>query len=1335
MKLPRAFCYLLLCAWFTNGIAEAQPHEIPPALEPWKEWVLRGESHVDCPTPFNAADQHICFWPSRLKLATAEGQGTWQLQIQVFEESWVPLPGDDRAWPLNVRANDVRLPVVQRDGVPSVRLSAGKHDLTGEFRWRVMPQRIAVPKQIGILDLVVSGEAVPLPNWDTKGDVWLKRVRVQEAEKDLLTTQVYRVIEDGIPVWLRTEINLTVSGKSREEQLGWVLPDGWKLSLVESPIPVAVDDQGQMKAQVRAGNWRVQVHAFRNSDLDELRFGADSEPIADVELVGFRVKPDFRIAEIEGVRAVDVNQTTFPDKWRDLPVFEWQTDSTFRLVEKMRGMGMQRPKGLTLDRHFWLDEDGRGITYRDRISGELQQIWRLDVAEGQQLGAVRVDGEPQLITANPQTGTRGVEIRNRKLQMETIGRAHLSNHLSAIGWQTDVESLHLTLSLPPGWRVFGLFGADSVEGDWLTAWTLLDLFLLLIFSLAAFRLWGFGAGIVALLAFGLSYHEPGAPRLTWLFLLMPIALLRVVGEGSGKRWLNVWKFLAVALLVLNFVPFIARQVQSAIYPQLETVGVPYRARSMFEWLGGAYESGSGLAHYIQEDATIGESVRSRLSVAPEQANLLFDPRAKIQTGPAEPEWEWNQVHCFWSGPVSSDQQITPVLISRPMHQSLTVVRLLLLLLLTAIVFGVKAIRLPRWPRRATPALLLLALLPTNAFAQIPDQQMLDQLRERLLEPSNAYPQAAEIAAVGLTVDEGKLAMKAEIHAVIEVAVPLPGQLPNWSPLSVTIDDQPDVLVCRRDDGYLWVTVPPGVHEVTVEGLLTDAAEWEWTFLLPPRRVSIDAPGWNVTGVRANGVPEKQVLFARREQATNGEATYDQKNFRAIVAVDRRLEVGLLWKVHNAVKRLSEPGKAVSLRVPLLRGESVLTSNMVVEDGAIEVNLGANQMEFRWESELELTDQIQLDAVETEQWVERWHLITSPVWNVNFERLAPIYESGEQQLIPVWHPWPGEGVTLAFHRPEAVSGETVTVHRVLHETTLRARQRVTKLALNVESSLGTDFLVAFDSEAEVSSLSVAKQSVPVRRDGEQLIIPLRPGRQSVEISWTTSEQLRTSARVAEVKLPVEGANVTTTMKVPENRWILWTDGPLRGPAVRFWSIVASAILVALALGSLSLSPLRRIEWVLLALGLTQVHVAAAMLVVGWLFLLAWRDNRGPDQMGWWGFNTLQLSLVLLTFIVMGIFIVVVGEGLLGNPDMFIVGNGSSRTYLNWFQPGAGLDLPAPRIVSISVWYYRLLMLFWALWLATALLRWLHNGWNAFSHGGCWKRAAQRLPPVVAEPVDP
>ena len=58
-------------------------------------------------------------------------------------------------------------------------------------------------------------------------------------------------------------------------------------------------------------------------------------------------------------------------------------------------------------------------------------------------------------------------------------------------------------------------------------------------TLVAMDVWHW-TSLVALLAFGLSYHEPGAPRLTWLFLLMPVALLRVVPAG-GLHPLRLYK--------------------------------------------------------------------------------------------------------------------------------------------------------------------------------------------------------------------------------------------------------------------------------------------------------------------------------------------------------------------------------------------------------------------------------------------------------------------------------------------------------------------------------------------------------------------------------------------------------------------------------------------------------------------------------------------------------------------------------------------------------------------------------------------------------------------------
>jgi len=96
------------------------------------------------------------------------------------------------------------------------------------------------------------------------------------------------------------------------------------------------------------------------------------------------------------------------------------------------------------------------------------------------------------------------------------------------------------------------------------------------------------------------------------------------------------------------------------------------------------------------------------------------------------------------------------------------------------------------------------------------------------------------------------------------------------------------------------------------------------------------------------------------------------------------------------------------------------------------------------------------------------------------------------------------------------------------------------------------------------------------------------------------------------------------------------------------------------------------------------------------------------------------LVLLTLASLGILVLVASKGLLGQPEMFIIGNHSTRMQLQWFEPRSGLSLPEPYVVSISVWYYRYLMLAWALWLTAALLRWLTRGWKQFTHGGAWKQ---------------
>jgi len=1328
------------------AVTHGNDPDVPEPLKPWQEWVLRDAEDRSSPKLYTDGQTPIVFWPSRLTLVAQADVGTFQLDIEVFDRCWVPLPGSSRVWPTEVQVDDVQVPVIERDGRPAIEMIAGKHVVVGRFTWPSIPEKIKVPEQIGVLLLTVDGTANPQPTWDSGGEVWLKRVRSEIADKDGISLQVYRLIEDGIPIWLRTEIELTVSGKSREEEIGWVMPEGWRISTVDSPIPVAIDDRGVMKAQVRAGKWTVRINAFRTRQTDGVQFAEGVTAAAPTELIGFRANPQFRIAQIEGLPSIDVTQTSFPDYWKPYPVYLWDTTMPFELLQRMRGMGDSAPSGLTISRRLWLDEDGAAFTYEDNITGQAQRIWRLDVADQHTLGAVRIDAKGQLITENPTTGQSGVEIRQRNLNLSAVGRIGQTRSLSATGWIASADSLQLVLTLPPGWRALAIFGADSVDGDWLTSWSLLDLFLLLIFSFAVFRLSGFLAGAIALLAFALSYHESGAPRFLWLILLIPLALQRVVPPGNVLRMITVTKFAVLAILFVVLIPFIAFQVQSVIYPQLELSGRMYVQPIGADSSAASYamDYPASISPYSEEGFERSQQVAQSKVI---NQNMINDPRALIQTGPAKPRWEWNSVNCYWNGPVGEDQSIRLLLISLTQHRLLTVARVMLLLaLLAAVLLRQKRIRpesigtTNRSSAVVTAAMVftLASFGSTAAQAQFPDNELLQSLRAELLRVPDTFPNAAQIPTASLAIDGDRISVVCEIHAAAKCAVPLPGRLPTWSPVTIQVDDAASVPIVRRD-GYLWVVVDAGIHKVTMEGRLFDQSDWEWTYLLAPKRVSIAAAGWKINGLRPDGTPEGQILLSRERAVTSDAAAYDRTQFNSIMMVDRYLEIGILSKLRTVVTRIGDNRRATSMSIPLIPGERVLTANQDVVDGEISIRMSATDDSFTWDSELPSGANVLLAAADTDQWVERWHLTTSPVWNVTLSGLQPVFESQNADLVPVWNPWPGESATIQFERPVAIPGEVITVQSVQHATETGDRRQNTTLSIELECSLATDFPIDLGPEAVVTDLTIDRLTMPVQRRDGLLVIPAKSGNQRVVVKWYIERTLGFRSDVGRVVLPTTASNVDTTMQVPTSRWVLWASGPQRGPAVRFWTILIVALIVSLGLSLLPRSPLRLWQWGLLSIGLTQVPVLAAMFVAVWLFLLSFRGSDETSRLQRRMFNTLQLAIVLMTAISLLILIYVVSAGLLGSPDMFVLGNGSSQHFLRWFSPRSGAELPIAGMISISVWFYRLAMLVWALWLATSLIRWLAEGWQHFGKDGFWRSAPPApnrvQPPHQTNPFEP
>ena len=130
--------------------------------------------------------------------------------------------------------------------------------------------------------------------------------------------------------------------------------------------------------------------------------------------------------------------------------------------------------------------------------------------------------------------------------------------------------------------------------------------------------------------------------------------------------------------------------------------------------------------------------------------------------------------------------------------------------------------------------------------------------------------------------------------------------------------------------------------------------------------------------------------------------------------------------------------------------------------------------------------------------------------------------------------------------------------------------------------------------------------------------------------------------------------------------------------------------------------------------------AAALVIAWFFAFSARGATSSESTPRWLFNLRQVFLLLLTLMLLSVLFYVVQGGLLGQPDMQVVGNHSGYSRLNWYLDRADAELQNAWVLTLPILVYRGLMLLWALWLAWSLMAWLKWGWDAFGQGDLWRR---------------
>ncbi len=1330
------------------GATPLPPSDVPDPLKSWIPWVLDGDTAAGCPHLFNNAESRLCAWPGALDLKAGSNGASFAQDWRVYRATWAALPGDERRWPQEVQVDGKPGAVISRDGVPSINLAPGQHHVTGRFLWNTLPESLALPAGAGLLRLDLNGQSVSFPVRDENNRLWLQRKVDSEGEQQA-QIRIHRKIVDGVPITVETRIRLEVSGKSRELTIaGTLLPDLIPKALT-SPLPAILAQDGSLKVQARAGTWEIAFVALHPGPVKTLALApgqGQAQAAAGTEEVWvFEAAPLVRTVSIEGPATVNPQQTTLPKEWRNLPAYLMRPGAAFGFKEIRRGDSDPAPDKLALERRLWLSFDGSTLTMSDRILGDISRASRLAMAAPAQLGRVDVGGQDQLITRGSDK-LAGIEVKRGKLSMSADSLLpDAPRSLPAIGWKHDFDRVSMELALPAGWRLLHASGADRADGAWLASWNLLDFFLVLVIALAAGKLWGRKWGLITLATLVLTYQEPEAPRFAWIVLLAAVALVRVLPAGrfkSAMLWVQRASLLALVLIVLGFA---TGQLRGALYPVLEQGATPSFA-----------EAPAMVAGSVNQDQS-DDKPNGELAAAPERSRSLkdlstasvpkkqlqhayqsIDPDAKVQTGPGLPDWRWHTYRLTWDGPVRQDQQLDLWLVSPWANKILVLLRLVLLACLLACMAGVAlpgaggAIGgatgggngLGRFRKPgASVSLTLFALLtiftmlqPDPVQAALPDKELLDKLKEKLTQPADCLPECAEIARLSVQVSGTTLRLGLDVDAALDTAVPLPGGAKHWLPREATLDGKP-AQVLRDGDGGLWLLAPAGRHRVELNGDLPAHDTLQLPLPRKPRRVEVSADGWDVAGLSDDTGAADTLQLSRRIEAGS---TTDGPVLPPFLQVERRLVLDLVWRVETTVRRASPLGVPALVQIPLLPGEAVTTAGINVKDGRVLVNLGAQADSLSWSSNLNQRADLKLVAPRDTAWVETWIIAASTLWHVTADGLAPVAMDASQEADLAFRPWPGETLDLKIERPSAIAGQTMTVDRSTLTVNPGTRATDYQLALTVRSSRGIDHTLTLPQGANLERVSINGQVRPIRANGRQLVLPLMPGKQTIDIVWRVSQAMAVRFTTLPVGLNLASVNSRVQLQLPRDRWLLFASGPGIGPAILFWGKLLILLAVAFALGRCRDLPMKTRHWMLLALGLTQVPWWAAALVIAWFFAFSRRAKTEGTRTARWLFNLAQLALAALTIALLAVLFIAVQGGLLGQPEMQVVGNNSTYDMLRWYVDRASPELKSASVLTLPILVYRALMLVWALWLAWSLLSWLKWGWQGFVTDGLWRK---------------
>jgi hypothetical protein len=1005
----------------------------------------------------------------------------------------------------------------------------------------------------------------------------------------------------------------------------------------------------------------------------------------------------------------------------------------------------------------------------DRIDGSMRRDWRLDMSVPFKLESASAFGAPLLVTG--ENGRTGLELRTPNVSLTAVARTVAGGSMPATGWNQRFDSVSGELHLPPGHRLIAAVGADEAPDSWFERWGLWSIFGIALVVVFVYWITGPVPAVIAAVALLLMYQE--MPLYIWLWgnLLAALAIARAAPEGRFRKFAQWYRTTSFVVLALALLPFLWTQVRFALYPQLEStsswsyVGAAARSSEM-DHAAAAADAAPLPAFIPEENMAVSppapeiarqdsENDTSRLRDKLARGNRAlgvntqvvqrYASGTRLQAGPGIPAWRYTSYLYRWSGPVETGDTVRFIYFGPLVlffWRLIGVAALALLFLWLARLSYGGTWRLPGMPSEEPApaprisgsvaavliALGLMSVSPPSAAQAAPGTELLGELKQRLTAAPPCAPNCAELAEARVVVAGDRLEIVMRVSALADLAVAMPHANDRWQLDEVSVDARGSLAIARGNDATLWVPLTAGSHTVRLAGRLAAAESIQVAFPQAPRFIEVSARGWTVAGVNDGRLVSGSLELARErgaERLTSAEALEAGAEFPAFVRVERLFNLDLDWTVQNQVWRIAPQRAAVSVEIPLVKGESVLTPGVETHDGVVLVGLGAGEASTQWFSGLARSETLEISLPADAARGEVWNFLVNPQWHVDFEGFPAVMPETENAASWVFRfiPRPGEKLVAHVSRPKGAEGTTLAIDSVRYSIDVGKRSANSALSFQYRSTQGGRHIVKLPPEARVTAVRLDNEPVQLRPEKGELPLALSPGSHFVEVDWEESRESGFRVRPSAVDLGSPASNITTLVKLPVSRWPLFAHGTGVGPAFLYWGELVVFIAIAWLLGRSKLSPLRFVDWLLLGLGLSTQSWWVFSLIAAWLLVMRWRENWQSEGVASMRFNFTQVLLATFTVVAISTLLFSgIRNGLLSAPDMGVEGPGSWNGNFQWFQDQTPGVLEMPAVYSVPMWSYRLLFFVWAGWMAFALVGWLRWAFNAWKTGGLWKVGA-------------